>query len=1026
MNVLAPSLDPIPVRGQRLINTQVFDAEYYAAECGKDFNSKAAAAQHFVQYGMKAGLSFHPLFDLGMFPAPVRDRYKAGDVEFLLNYLRSPASREHQWSWLFDPAGLTDPSASGSVLLSRYRAGKVRELVVPDKLPGSAPGWLEARALLIAHAVNAKSCELAKKPLRLTTWSEAAEHKWLREVEKTPAISAGTGPIVSIVMPVWNREVAVTGAIESVRQQSFKFWELIVVDDGSTDGTREVVQSYARLDSRIRLVEADHLGVCAARNRGIEEAEGEFLAFLDSDNTWRPDFLTNMHAGLRNSGGKAAYSAIRMLNAREEFTGQPITAAQLLVRNYVDLNVLVVQTSLIRELGGFDTSLRRWVDYDLVLRITETSSIEYFPFIGCDYVDDHNEDRITRRESANWEYAVLGRNVEDRFVPDSVIDWPRAPSLSVVMRVTESIDLAIRNIRRIQESADPELTELIVLDEVQGFRTSLRLRAALAGLPGLKYIKVPRRYSEAISYNIASRHAAGGNLLFLKESVELRDGAIEMLLDQLRDRSVVAAQPLVTDPAGVVVSAGAAAHRNSLAVPLFRGLNIADARRHSGRAVDELATAVFMVRAEAFERLGRFNTIFAGEAAVVDFLRRLGTAGTGEFVVEHAAVAVDHSADAFAEQPPLAAADVAWLTPSKEPVRPVEDHYREIGLDIVAMTAPRTPKLQPVVPMVVRRASGSDPAAGLRWAIKIGADFSAGGDRWGDVPYAADLAEALAARGQEVVVDRAGAFGRPSNHLDDVVVVIRGLHPCDPQPGKTNILWAISRPDLITKEELLGFDVIFGASRIWCAYVRSEWGIEAHYLPQATNPRRFRPSSDEKDCPVYDLTFVGGPRKPIGRKIVAECIGLGQKVSVWGPRWEQFIPEEMVVADFIDNDDLSGVYGSSRVVLNDHFEDMAKWGFANNRLYDAVASGARVISDDVDGIDEIFKGAVRTFASVQQLAEILGDPSGFPDDSEMTAISQMVRDEHNFDKRAGTLLEAVRKHRDAGSDRSNDGPSPAL
>lgn len=1021
MNVLTPPLDPIPVRGQRLIKTQVFDAEYYAAECGKDFISKASAAQHFVQYGMKAGLSFHPLFDLGMFPPLVRDRYKAGDVEFLLNYLRSPASREHLWSWLFDPAGLTDASAVGSLLLSRYRAGKARELAVPDKLPGSAPGWLEARALLIAHALNTKTYELGRKPLRLATWSEAAERRWLQEVQTAPVVSAGTAPIVSIVMPAWNREVAILGAIESVRQQSFKSWELIVVDDGSTDGTREVVQSYARLDKRIRLIEADHLGVCAARNRGIEEAQGEFLAFLDSDNTWRPDFLMNMHAGLKSSGGKAAYSAIRMLNAREEFTGQPITAAQLLVRNYVDLNVLVVQTSLIRELGGFDNSLRRWVDYDLVLRITETSSIEYFPFIGCDYVDDHNEDRITRKESANWEYAVLGKNVQDRFVPDSVVDWLRQPSLSVVMRVTESIDLAIRNIRRIQETADPELTELIVLDEVQGFRTSLRLRAALAGLSGLKYFKVPRRYSEAISYNIASRHAAGANILFVKESVEFRDGALDLLLSQLRDLSVVAAQPLITDPAGVVISAGAAAHRNSLAIPLFKGLNIADARRHSGTAIDELATAAFMVRAEAFEQMGGFNTIFAGEAAVVDFLRRLSIAGTGKFVVEHGAVAVDHSADAFAEHAPLAAADIAWLSASAEPVKPVEDHYREIGLEIVAMTAPRAPKLQPAVPTVIRRISGSDPAAGLRWAIKIGADFSTGGDRWGDVPYAADLAEALTARGQEVVVDRAGAFGRPSNHLDDVVVVIRGLHPCDPQPGKTNVLWAISRPDLITKEELLGFDVIFGASRIWCDHVRSEWGIDARYLPQATNPRRFRPTSTVENDPAYDLTFVGGPRKPIGRKIVADCIELGQKVSVWGPRWEQFIPADMVVADFIDNDDLSGVYGSSRIVLNDHFEDMARWGFANNRLYDAVASGARVISDDVDGIDEIFRGAVRTFNSAQQLAEILGDPDGFPDESEMAAISQMVRDEHNFDKRAETLLEAVRGHRIAVASRSNGG-----
>ncbi|MGO4803842.1 glycosyltransferase [Arthrobacter sp. 2MCAF15] len=1026
MNASTQALAPISARSQRLINTEVFDAEYYAAESGKDFETKQAAARHFVQYGMKAGLSFHPLFDLGMFPAPVRDRYKAGDVEFLLSYLRSSESREHVWSWLFDPAGVKEPGAEGSLLLSRYRAGKIRDLPVPDKLPGSAPAWLDVRALMIAHAHASKAYELSKKPLRFTSWSETVERKWLQNVQNVPAATTGTATVVSIVMPAWNREVAIRGAIDSVRQQSLGSWELIVVDDGSTDGTRDVVRDYARLDSRIRLVEADHLGVCAARNRGIEEAAGEFLAFLDSDNTWRPDFLTNMCAGLNASGGKAAYSAIRMLNAREEFTGQPITTSQLLVRNYVDLNVLVVKTSFIRELGGFDNSLRRWVDYDLVLRIAETASIEYFPFIGCDYVDDHNEDRITRRESANWEFAVLGKNVLGRFVPDSVTDRLQAPSLSVVMRITESIDVAIRNIRRIQETIDADAIELIVLDEVQGFRTSLRLRAALAGLPGLKYIKLPRRYTEAIAYNIGSVHAAGSNLLFIKESVEVRAGTTEKLVEQLSDASVAAVQPLLTDPAGVVVSAGAGIHRNSLAIPLFRGLNIADARRHSGRGVDELAAAAFMVRTEAFELLGRFNAIFAGEAAVTDFVRRLSRAEAGEFVVVGAAVAVDHSADAFAEHPSLAAADVGWLSASKEPTTPMDAHYRDIGLDILAFVAPRNPRLQPAAPIVARRTSGSDPAASLRWAIKIGAEFSIGGDRWGDVPYAADLAAALTARGQEVVVDRVGALARPSNHLDDVVVVIRGLHRCDPQPGKTNILWAISRPDLIDREELLEFDVVFGASRIWCEYVRSEWGIEAQYLPQATNPSRFHPTAATEESPRYDLTFVGGPRKPIGRKIVADCVELGQNVSVWGPRWEQFIPANMVVADFIDNDELAAVYRSSAVVLNDHFEDMARWGFVNNRLYDAVASGARVISDDVDGIDEIFKGAVRTYTSTEQLAEILADPSGFPDDSEMAAISQMIRDEHNFDKRAETLLGVVREHRKSASDSARNDLTPAL
>ncbi|WDF32132.1 glycosyltransferase [Arthrobacter agilis] len=1005
------SLAPIPARGQRLIDTQVFDAEYYAAESGRDFKSKREAAHHLVQFGMKAGLSFHPLFDLGMFPVHLRNAYKTGDVEAVLAYLRSPRSREHRWSYLFDPTVIEDPSLDGSLLLSRYRAGTQRELPVPAKFVGRLPAWLDARALIVSHARNAKQIELGKKPLRRTAWSDLEESVWLTSIAGVVEPSAAEGPVISIVMPAWNRALVIEQAIASVRQQTFAAWELIIVDDGSTDGTQDVVRGVVEVEPRVRLVEAEHLGVCAARNRGIDESHGKFLAFLDSDNTWRPDFLRNMYAGLERTRGLAAYSAVRMLNDGEEYTGQVVTAEKLLVRNYVDLNVLVADAALVRELGGFDASLRRWVDYDLVLRITETTTIEYFPFIGCDYVDDHDDNRITRRESANWEFAVLGKNLRNRFVPDVISSPQNAPAMSVIVRVTDSIELAIRNIRELLDRDSGEPVELIVVDEVAGFRSSLRLRAALAGFPDLKYLKLPRRYTPAISCNIAADHATAPLLMFLRESVELRAGTLDSVIARASDPAVLGVQPLLTDAAGIVTSAGGVGHPLTLAVPLFKGLNVADARRHSGAELDELATAAFCVRTEDFRAADGFRSLFAGDAALVDLLRRLNTDSTRTFETVGDALAVDHAADSFAEEPPLAVADADWLTPAVEPHRTLAQHFAELGLQVDDLVAPRSPRLQPAFPAVSPRRPAVDGPASLRWAVKIGADFSVGGDRWGDVPYAADLAEALAALGQEVVVDRAGAFSRPSNHLDDVVLVIRGLVRCEPQPGKTNVLWAISRPDLITREELLQFDLVFGGSQIWCDFVASEWGVDARYLPQATNPRRFHPTDRTGPDVHHDLTFVGGPRKPIGRKIVADCLSLGADVKVWGPRWEQFVPVERVADSYISNDDLAGLYSSSRIVLNDHFEDMARWGFANNRLYDAVASGARVISDDVDGIADIFRGAVRTYSSLEDLEQILADDQGFPDDTEMEAISQHIRDEHNFDARAATLLAAVRDHR---------------
>ena len=992
-----------PSLGQKLVDTKVFDSDYYAAQAGKEFTSKKSAAIHFVQFGMKSGLSLHPLMDLAYFPKAVRDRYINSDVEFVLAYLKSAQSRQHTWSALFDPRQLTDKNDESSRLLSRFRYDTEPPLPLPATFLGIAPAWREVRSILIDHAHASRSYAIAKKPLRYKTWAGNVEREWVSRAEEVH-VESSERPIVSIIMPVYNREIPIRTAIDSVRSQSLEHWELIVVDDGSTDQTREIVRAYSLIDNRIRLIEAKHRGVCAARNTGIGHADGEYLAFLDSDNTWRPDFLKFMIAGMHLETARAAYCAIRMINDREEYTGQPVDATKLLLRNLVDLNVLVAEARLVRDIGVFDENLRRWVDHDLVLRIIKESPISYFPFIGCDYYDDDSDDRITKLESTSWQYAVLGKNLGDWVKPDISYGHGESSDVTVIFRVSGDIPRALANLRCLVESNDVKPWEIVVVEEIEEYRKSVNFRAAVTGLPGLRYIKLPRQYTRAIASNIGAMHADGHNILFVGEGVEVRPGSVHALLSNLEDQSIAAVQPLVADSTGVVLSAGSVLCKNSPAVPLFRGLAIADAQRHSGVGVDELSASAFLVRSDVFNAIGKLNPIFEGDGAFSDLFSRIGAAHPGSLHVNTNAIVIDHNDNAWAHPHPLALKDLEWLAPYDNGSRSVADHYRDIGLDVQHLAAPQFPGLQPVNPSATR--SHGPHGQRLRWAIKIGADFTIGGDRWGDVPYARDLADALRSQNQEVVIDRADAFTRPSNYLDDVVLVIRGLRQCLPQPGKINVLWVISRPDQITRSELLGFDVVYGASRLWCDFVSREWGVKAVYLPQATNPARFYPPNHVSDV-QFDLAFVGGPRKPIGRKVVADCLAVGRPVSVWGARWSQFVPQDMVVADFVDNDKLVDIYQSARIVLNDHFEDMAAWGFANNRLYDAVASGARVISDNVDGIADIFMGAVQTYGSHDELVGLLSNPSVFPSDDELLRISSHVRENHNFDRRAEVLVDRV-------------------
>src|SRR5438046_75965 len=107
------------------------------------------------------------------------------------------------------------------------------------------------------------------------------------------------GPFFSVVIPVFNRAAPLASAIESVRAQAFQDFEIVVVDDGSADNPGAVVDSFA--DPRIRYVRQANAGGGAARNRGIDEAHGEFIAFLDSDDAFLPHHLASMHSLLEDT-----------------------------------------------------------------------------------------------------------------------------------------------------------------------------------------------------------------------------------------------------------------------------------------------------------------------------------------------------------------------------------------------------------------------------------------------------------------------------------------------------------------------------------------------------------------------------------------------------------------------------------------------------------------------------------------------------------------------------------------------------
>ncbi len=293
----------------------------------------------------------------------------------------------------------------------------------------------------------------------------------------------------------------------------------------------------------------------------------------------------------------------------------------------------------------------------------------------------------------------------------------------------------------------------------------------------------------------------------------------------------------------------------------------------------------------------------------------------------------------------------------------------------------------------------------LRWAITIAAPPGSRGEWWGDTHFARGIADALRRRGQEVVIDAYAARDRPTAHLDDVMLALRGPEPIHARPGTTSLLWIISHPDEIGTQDLEGYDAVFAASGSWAAEASRRFDSPITPLLQCTDATRFRPHGVPRSD---DLLFVGTARG-IPRPSIIEPLRAGIAVSVYGPDWSGWIPGAAIKASGVPNADLPVLYEGARAVLNDHWPAMKAAGFVSNRLYDVVAAGGRIVSDDVAGIDDIFGGAALTYRDIPELLEILSSDidERFASDAEILRISERVRTADSFDARAKTLLDAA-------------------
>ncbi|MEA5463860.1 glycosyltransferase [Leptothoe sp. PORK10 BA2] len=199
-------------------------------------------------------------------------------------------------------------------------------------------------------------------------------------------------PLISVVIPAYNCEDSISSTLHSVFQQTYVTIEIIVINDGSTDETLTVLKRFQ--DSRLHIVTQSNAGVSASRNRGINMAKGDFIAFLDSDDLWLPHKLADQMIALQSKSQAAvAYSWTDYIDQDGHFLRQGYYCnfegnvhQRLLLGSFLESgsNPLIRRTAL-ESVGGFDESLSTCEDWDLWIRLALQYEFVVVPQVHVQY-----------------------------------------------------------------------------------------------------------------------------------------------------------------------------------------------------------------------------------------------------------------------------------------------------------------------------------------------------------------------------------------------------------------------------------------------------------------------------------------------------------------------------------------------------------------------------------------------------------------------------------------------------------------
>ena len=1002
----------------RLIRASgLFDAAWYL-ETYPDVAARGVdPVLHYIRHGAREGRDPNSLFSSSWYLATYREVAERGENP-LADYIRSGVALGRDPSPLFSTTWYLesnpDVAKAGIPPLLHFLRHGMREGRAPTS-GGDAQSWMPlAVSVASPHGKDAQRAGFdAELAARFVAGVRASSGHARLLADK---------PLVSVILPTRNRATLLPRAIRSVLDQTYAHWELLIVDDGSTDQTPAVIAEY-EADPRVRPLRATGAGVAAARNLALAQAKGALIAYLDSDNAWQPEFLEIAAAHLLDRDLDLVYAAIEADDGwRRRYVGAEFDFDALAKRNYIDINVALHRRALYQARGGCDESLRRMSDWDLVLRYCRGSRVGYAPFIGCVYDARLTQpDRITVAEPMNWLYVVLAKHL---------LDWPRlqaeAPArdpqlVSIVIPIYGQKAMTEDCLRSLFATEAGCPFEVVLVDNGSDGETAAMLDSWAARQPRIKLVRNWENLNFALGCNLGFAATRGAIVVFLNNDTLVTADWLRPLVAALDDPQVGAVQPKLLYPDGKVQSFGTVlGPQGTIPYELYRG-QPGDAPQVGRPHVLQMVTAAYMaIRAGDFAALEGFDPMFINGQEDNDLCLRLAEATGRHCLVEPAAVVIHREGATpgrgrfsqsnrriFAARwtGRLRADDAAIYAADGFVAR---DYHPDVPEWAPAGLASFRPSLVPAPdaqPGAVGAPHLHAPDRPPVIAIRVACPNAAVRAEWGDYHFAASLARALTALGCSARIDfRRDWAGAPAADCD---LVLRGLERFGPQDSRPSILWVISHPDLVRDEELRHYGHVFAASPKLTRQYAAVIPGRVETLLQCTDPGIFYPPAGVR--PDGEIVFVGNSRN-VQRPAVTAALAAGYDVAVYGTRWEGLIDPRHVRAAGVPNEAVGDLYRHAGLVLNDHWPDMQRAGILSNRVFDALACAAPIVSDEIADLPPGFANHIETFGPDRPIATAIARAlDGSPERrAARNAFSETVRREHSFDRRAEVILARFR------------------